>query len=64
MKLLPSSLAARTVLLVIAIVAVAEWVTFSLVSADRPSPLREQLSPHGSAAQKGKEMTGEHLLFG
>lgn len=31
MKLLPSSLAARTVLLVIAIVAVAEWVTFSLV---------------------------------
>ena len=31
MKWLPSSLAARTVLLVIAIVAVAEWVTFSLV---------------------------------
>ncbi len=31
MKLLPSSLAARTVLLVIAIVAVAEWVTFSMV---------------------------------
>ncbi|MFT3848357.1 MAG: ATP-binding protein [Propionivibrio sp.] len=31
MKLLPSSLAARTVLLVIAIVAVAEWATFSMV---------------------------------
>lgn len=31
MRILPSSLAARTVLLVIAIVALAEWVTFSLV---------------------------------
>ena len=31
MKWLPSSLAARTVLLVIAIVAVAGWVTVSLV---------------------------------
>ncbi|MBL0167047.1 MAG: hypothetical protein IPP85_07810 [Propionivibrio sp.] len=35
MKLLPASLAARTVLLVIAVVAVAEIATFALISQHR-----------------------------